>query len=165
MRTTAWEEDLSNLHGELCGQRGPLFAGLLPNAARRHQCGMRVHAEAMQGKDVKVAPVWLATAIGALHKKRRLSQALREDIRTAGQQHAAAGQAGKEGKKGSWQQGCHRRNGDSPVARRSHPGQVTDPGKSFRGDGGAGGRATLFQKGPFPPAKKAGFPSAVPAGA
>ena len=58
---------------------------------------------------------------------------------------------------------AHRGSGDSPAARSPQlQARRTERNKSFRGDGG---RETLFQKGPLPPAPKSGVPSAVPADA
>lgn len=145
----------------VCAETRKSYAAVF--SERDAERGMRAHVEAMQGKDVKVAPAWLATA-GAPRKKRWLAGVARghRNSRSAPRRGRTGRQEGEEGEPAARLPQKERRQSGGPQVV---PWQVTDPGKSFREDGGAGGRATLFQKGPLPPAKKAGFPSAVPADA
>ena len=80
---------------------------------------------------------------------------------------------GKSGQGRAERMGEGGRKADCPQRERRQSGgprpwlqaRRTERDKSFRGDGGAGGRETLFQKGPLPPVERTKSPSAVPADA
>ena len=77
-------------------------------------------------------------------------------------QRTARGRAKRKGR-GRRKGDAHKRANQDWGPQVAPFGQTTDPDKSFRGDGSAGGRETLFQKGPLPLPKE--FPNAVPADA